>query len=42
MVADKESKEAALAAKNRILPAKEAALFKTLLVSCNILPCSGY
>ncbi|KAJ9125287.1 hypothetical protein QFC22_000243 [Naganishia vaughanmartiniae] len=31
MVADKESKEAALAAKNRILPAKEAALFKTLL-----------
>ena len=32
-MADKEAKEAALAAKNRILPAKETALFKTLLVS---------
>ncbi|GHJ85614.1 hypothetical protein NliqN6_2016 [Naganishia liquefaciens] len=30
-MADKEAKEAALAAKNRILPAKETALFKTLL-----------
>lgn len=34
-MADKEAKEAALAAKNRILPAKETALFKTLLVSRN-------
>jgi hypothetical protein len=32
-MADKEAKEAALAAKNRTLPAKESALFKTLLVS---------
>jgi hypothetical protein len=34
-MADKEAKEAAAAAKNRILPAKETALFKTLLVSRN-------
>ncbi|KAJ9115715.1 hypothetical protein QFC20_001042 [Naganishia adeliensis] len=30
-MADKEAKEAALAAKNRVLPSKESALFKTLL-----------